>query len=529
MRLPAPLSRGIVVGLAALVVSGLTGALLLADAREIWLDETQSVTIARFPLSEQWRFIIGDNHPPVYFLLLAQWVRLAGDHNLALRSFSVVAYAVAIPLTFAIARRHFRDDVAALAVAALLAFSPAVFYYATEVRMYALAMLWMVGALGALLAIWDGATDGWRSPALLAALCALAFYTHYVAVFTLAGVLLAWAVRRWSDRAQRGAMLRTATILLALTLPWLPTLLAQRGRKAGLDAALRTSWTDPAALSFGAAPVPVGQMDRIRSLAENAASILGVYPADETWLTLLLAVPLLALLAAALPLLFSVERPTVWLGAAASLATVVGTQALGLGSRRYFLMAAPFAVFALGAAVAALRAHAGRRVAGTVVAGLAVLLNVAGDVRVLRSEQPHPWRSVISVLQASVAADDVIVFDAIWGQVPFDYHAAGTGLVAPRRGFPVDVAAWWEEQPTKSWGSRVITHAATERFVADVEASHPRTVWVVAYEAEYYDPKLTLLTRFATMGRPAVRCITGGEVGGITLYRLGGPATPACP
>ena len=95
------------------------------DAKSLWSDEGLSLRRAEQPLSlifknlnlipvdpnyydgsEEGRIALSpDLHPPLYFLMMHFWIRMAGESEFALRFPSAVAATLALPLLYALARR----------------------------------------------------------------------------------------------------------------------------------------------------------------------------------------------------------------------------------------------------------------------------------------------------------------------------------------------------------------------------------------------------------------------------------------
>lgn len=152
--------------------------------KSLWLDEAYSVFQAeREELAAP--VFVEDPHPPLYYVLLHYWVRVAGNGEAAVRLPSVAASVAGTGLLYLLARLLAGRHVALLA-AALLAFSPLDVWYAQEARMhifvtafallYAVALVWeqplsiavAAGALGvglyfdyAMLPLWIALSALW--------------------------------------------------------------------------------------------------------------------------------------------------------------------------------------------------------------------------------------------------------------------------------------------------------------------------------------------------------------------------------
>src|SRR5919199_3789206 len=110
---PAPVA--LVTVLAAAVV------LRFVAAGPLWLDEAQSVAIARRPPAELLRMLRHDGSPPLYYLLLHAWMAAVGTGTFAVRALSSILSVATLPVTYVLGRRlvdraYARDAVLLLAV-----------------------------------------------------------------------------------------------------------------------------------------------------------------------------------------------------------------------------------------------------------------------------------------------------------------------------------------------------------------------------------------------------------------------------
>jgi mannosyltransferase len=78
-----------------------------------------------------------ESNPPLFYTLMAGWMHVFGTSEAGLRSFSVVASVVHIPLVYVLGREICSRRVGLIA-ALLCAFSPISIYFAQEARTYAL-------------------------------------------------------------------------------------------------------------------------------------------------------------------------------------------------------------------------------------------------------------------------------------------------------------------------------------------------------------------------------------------------------
>ena len=224
---------GLLAVIAATVLAGVV--LRFVSTGPLWLDEAQSVAIARRPLPELFTTLRHDGSPPLYYLLLHAWMAAFGTGTLAVRLLSGVLSALTLPPLYLLGRRLVGHAYAVVAVL-LLASSPFAIHYASETRMYSLVMLLVVVCGLALVATLRGPSL-WSVIGLSAGTGAL-LLTHYWAFF-LAGATAAGLVRGAvrGRTGQRAALIGLAGGLVPVA-PWFTSLVFQV-RHTG------TPWSDP--------------------------------------------------------------------------------------------------------------------------------------------------------------------------------------------------------------------------------------------------------------------------------------------
>ncbi|MGI8697967.1 MAG: glycosyltransferase family 39 protein [Mycobacteriales bacterium] len=208
---------------------------------DLWLDEAQSVVVARLPLHELPAALRQDGAPPLYYLLLHGWTSAFGTSDVAVRSLSGVLSVFSLPLIWSMGRRLGGRRVGAVSLL-LLASSPFAVRYATETRMYSLVILLTLLGFHAL--AWNDRRPGWPPTLATGLVTAALLYTHYWAIWlvTVVGGGLLWRSLRGPARTSgRWALAGLAAGALAF-LPWTPILVFQL-RHTG------TPWADPASLA----------------------------------------------------------------------------------------------------------------------------------------------------------------------------------------------------------------------------------------------------------------------------------------
>lgn len=76
-------------------------------AQSLWNDEGTSVALAQTSWSAILNAAARDIHPPLYYLLLSNWILPTGISEFAVRFLSVFAGVLVVAVTFRIAREFF--------------------------------------------------------------------------------------------------------------------------------------------------------------------------------------------------------------------------------------------------------------------------------------------------------------------------------------------------------------------------------------------------------------------------------------
>ncbi len=241
-----------------------TGVVLLlgvvvrfAAVSPLWLDEAQTVGIARLPLGQLAEGLRHDGAPPLFYVLLHGWMSVFGESNLAVRFLPGLFSVAALPLVWFAGRRLGGRTVAWSAVI-LLASSPFASRYGTEARMYSLVVvLVLVGYLAVTELL---KRPGSRPAAVgVAVVTGALLLTHYWSLYLLfvTGVTLVVLARRAPSTVREGA--RRGLVAMAVGslafVPWLPSFLYQAAHTG-------TPW---------------GGSGRLRSMVDTVFSFSGGY------------------------------------------------------------------------------------------------------------------------------------------------------------------------------------------------------------------------------------------------------------
>jgi mannosyltransferase len=223
---------------ASIAILLLAGALRLPGlSRPAWLDETQSFTRAADPtLFRMARNSLSSQHPPLYYAVLRAWIAVFGPSDLAARLLSLVLTIGS--LVVLLATLGMRSPPAGLPVGILFATNPLLVRYGTEIRSYALLVLFVLVAAAAAWRLAEApATRSARAVLLIAVPSAV--LTHVTGVFLLPAIVALVAVA--ANRAER------KRALLAIAAPIAAGAAVFVAVAAGLEAlgAIKRNWWIP--------------------------------------------------------------------------------------------------------------------------------------------------------------------------------------------------------------------------------------------------------------------------------------------
>ena len=392
-----------VIAVAVLTVAGAVLRVLVArqsvfadELSTYWISARHSLGGVLSLLYSSGRIQHAEITPPLSFL--ASWLTTRpGDSTELLRLPALLAGTATIPLVYVLGLRTIGRR-AALVAAALTTFAPFMIYYSAEARAYGLLMLFVCGAVLAMLL---GLETNRRRHWVLYAVCsAAAFYTHYTSLFVLA-VALVWLLLT-QPQVRRAAMLANAGAFL-LVVPWIPGLIADmRSPTVKILSALSPFTADAV------------RIDIEHWSVGYPYSVIGLRELPGTAALILLGV---AAVLAAVGLAWRARggyrpRPSrlIWLVFALMLATPVG-EALASASGNHIIgvrdLAASWPFLALFSS--ALAVAAGRRV-GVSAGLLAVLAFLVGAVRMLEPRFQRPdYQGSASFVAAHARPGDVVI------------------------------------------------------------------------------------------------------------------------
>ncbi len=206
----------------------------------LWLDEAFSVWMGWQPVREMFGWLVSiDQHPPLYYTLLHFWM-IPGDDAATVRALSALLGTLTIPVIYLLGRRLADgDEKIGLLAALILAVSPFHVRFAQEARMYTLLALNAALALYALLCLLTTSRPVRASQAGYILFTTATLLSHNTAIFfAIAANVFALSLilirSRLATRDSRPAirdLLRNWLLaqagVLVLWSPWLPAFVVQ--------------------------------------------------------------------------------------------------------------------------------------------------------------------------------------------------------------------------------------------------------------------------------------------------------------
>ncbi len=456
----------------------------------LWLDEAFSVWLGWQPVGEMMGWLVRiDQHPPLYHLLLHFWMVL-GDDQATVRALSALCGTLTIPVVYLLGRR-LADDRVGLLTALILAVSPFHVRFAQETRMYTLLTLNVSLALYALVRLLTDPRSaearlgrqfvdfwrGWRAARYrrlplqaietdlawlgYVVFTAATLLTHNTAVFfPIAAnviVLLLICLRITNHEFLRNWLLAQVGVLL-LWSPWLPAFAVQ---SAGV---YREFWL----------PAPTWR---------TVVGVVGAFVSD--FLPLPSAgVFVVGVLYAGLALLGVIRlrrRPERVLFLLVTFTTpFVGEWLVSLRRPIFYDRTLIWASLALYLLLAAGIRQLHQRPCIIAIVLVMLVVNTLSLREYYVNFEKEQWDDAAPFVAERVEADDLILFNATWAQIPFDYYFRQYERSVVEHGVPVDLFDRSVLEPK-------MTRSDLPRLRALV-GGHER-VWLVYSHDWYTDPQ----------------------------------------
>lgn len=395
------------------------GALALAvrwiglTRQSLWLDEAYSVYLSAHRLPEIIGFTSGsDAHPPFYYIVLHTWMALFGSSVGAVRALSIVASIAAALMTYMVANTLASRRVALMA-SIMMTISAFQIWYAQEARMYALVTLaTLIGFYGLVKAQRSGGFWAWvtYSVGMLFAL-----YLDYSAVYVMVGVV-AWFT--FVGRRKQGVSLPFILSTLGIAvgyLPWVPSFFEQMRSVNGLIA-----WIDGSS-GIGAINVLTDFFFNLSNVNQPSTTTLGIIAAG-----LSLAVTAFALWTPRHHPAYAILAYWVCVPLGLGLLSEFYNHPITIARTMMVVLPELFILIALATEELAVHWSSVTARVELALVGLLLLALLAGNVGALTKANTtivkEDWNGAASYVASRQQSGDLILFNAYFAQMPFDYY-----------------------------------------------------------------------------------------------------------
>jgi len=232
--------RKIVTVIILIVILGFTLRVYHLGRESLWLDEGGSVRLAQLAPTGIITEVIGNFHPPLYFLLLHGWIAISGASEFSVRLLSALIGTCSIFLIYRVGRLFFNQSVGIMA-ALLLCLSRFHIFYSQEARMYSLLVLLTLASMYYFIKLIRGNYLSDKAWYLLFSV--LLLYTHNMGLFIIIAQNLFLFSFTLFSRNRTGINLKKwlllQGLLIVIYLPWLIVVFKQ------LNLVSHSSWSVP--------------------------------------------------------------------------------------------------------------------------------------------------------------------------------------------------------------------------------------------------------------------------------------------
>jgi mannosyltransferase len=197
----------------ALVMIATVIRLLTINNQSFWTDEALTAYEAHVPFGAMLNSVMHvETTPPLYFVLVWAWAHVVGIGEVALRTPSMLAGVVLVPIAY-LSARELASRWAGVIAAALVTVNPFLIWYSQEARAYMLLTMLCGASL-----LWFARArrdPSRRNLAWWAALSCLAVMTHFFAGFAIAPEAL-WLLWRAAGPGRAHGAGRARPVLIAV-------------------------------------------------------------------------------------------------------------------------------------------------------------------------------------------------------------------------------------------------------------------------------------------------------------------------
>lgn len=184
---------------------------LIYMTQSLWRDEAFTYFMSKQPFFKIISSTALDFNPPFYYFIMKLWMILFGSSEVALRSFSLICFALSVYIVSLIFENIMHFSIKkTIFYSFLFLINPFLLYFAFEARMYSMLLLLTLASLYFLLM---KRYKFWFFVSLVG------LYTHYFFIFNIIGQFIAFYLSKFKVKEKK-IFIKSVTILAFSFFPW---------------------------------------------------------------------------------------------------------------------------------------------------------------------------------------------------------------------------------------------------------------------------------------------------------------------
>lgn len=228
----------------AIIIIGAIFSVLASFHANLWFDESYSIAIANHPFKEIWTIGSYDVHPVLYYFMIKIIMLITNGSVICVRLFSSLPLIIMSILGYTHVKKHFGEK-AGILFSFFSLFLPTCLIYASEIRMYTWAMLFVTVMTIYAYRIYKDKGNLNKNWTIFSIFSLASAYTHYYALaiaFLINITMFIYYLRKtYKNRSKKGTIyfenlkrsIISAVIQLLAYTPWLLVIIRQFKGTAG--------------------------------------------------------------------------------------------------------------------------------------------------------------------------------------------------------------------------------------------------------------------------------------------------------
>ena len=202
------------------------------NIQSLWLDELYTVLISSNS-SYLWKYLVTDNHPPLYALFMSYWFKIFGTSEISARFPSAIAGVLSL-LTMYHYSKQFFDKYISTSATILLSLTYTGIYYSQEARSYSFLILSSIISIFWFMKILSNESPSFKDYTIYSIISILTAYIHYfgllLIIFQFIYLFLITAI---FNKQKLSNIVVIQFLLLIAYIPWINVMIDTLKYKGG--------------------------------------------------------------------------------------------------------------------------------------------------------------------------------------------------------------------------------------------------------------------------------------------------------